>query len=389
MRELASLLVVVLLVYLFQCLCWAPMRAHVFSLEPGGESGRKKRGFLWSALKVTGYWANPLPPLQPLLVVDWPQLQPEAEILRITPPDAEPVAIAWEELKVTRSGSKLQCNGSVVVQGGAEQLKQMQELLEKLKRANVKERKKLIEAWLRKSTDAAAIEERLKVFCRKSRWLDLAVNLQFFLLFLIVPMAFFRFGSRALWPTAGAVLATSIFIAWRSVRLHKFFFPGDGDGRFKSVFSTVLSPIYAIRAEDAVARDLLAGFHPVAVAGVMCSKKELEAFAGEQLRADKFSSGGASWYGNQLELALTKMLEKKGVDVKGLLAAPEREEGCVLYCPRCRAQYTKAREDCADCGYGELLAFEEEAVGERHLTTKDTKMHKRESQAETAKEAIP
>ena len=75
MRELASLLVVVLLVYLFQCLCWAPTRAHVFSLEPGGESGKRKRGFLWSALKLTGYWANPLPPLQPLLVVDWPQLQ--------------------------------------------------------------------------------------------------------------------------------------------------------------------------------------------------------------------------------------------------------------------------------------------------------------------------
>lgn len=366
MRELASLLVVVLLVYLFQCLCWAPTGAHVFSLEPGGESGRKKRGFLWSALKLTGYWANPLPPLQPLVVVDWPQLQPEPETVCITPADAEPVAIAWEELKVIRAGNKLSCNGSVVLQGGAEQLKQSQEFLEKLKRAKAKERRKLIEAWLRKSTDAAAIEERLTRFCQKSRWLDIAVNLQFLLLFLIVPMSFFRFGSKALWPMAGAVLATSVFIAWRSVRLHKYFFAGDGEGRFKSVFSTVLSPIYAIRAEDAVARDLLAGFHPVAVAGVMCSKKDLEAFAGEQLRANKFSSRGTGWYGDQLQLALTRMLEKKGIDARRLLAAPEREAGCVLYCPQCRAQYTKAREGCADCGYGELLAFKEQATAERH-----------------------
>lgn len=365
MRELASLLVIVLLVYLFQCLCWAPTRAHVFSLEPGGESGRKKRGFLWSALRLTGYWANPLPPLQPLLVVDWPQFQPEPEILRITPTDAEPVSLVWEQLKVTRSGNKLACNGSVVLRSGAEQLKQSQDFLEKLKRAKVKERRKLIEAWLRKATDAAAIEERLKEFCHKSRWLDIAVNLQFFLLFLIVPMAFFRFGSRALWPMAGGVVTTSIFIAWRSVRLHKLFSPGDGEGRFKSVFSTVLSPIYAIRAEDAVARDLLAGFHPVAVAGVMCSQKELEAFAGEQLRINKFSSHGASWYGEQLQLALTRMLEKKGVEVRRLLAEPEREAGCVVYCPRCRAQYTKAREDCADCGYGELLAYEAPAMAEK------------------------
>jgi hypothetical protein len=362
MRELASLLVVVLLVYLFQCLCWAPTRAHVFSLEPGGESGRKKRGFLWSALKLTGYWANPLPPLQPLLVVEWPQFQPEPETLRIAPADAEPMAIAWEELKVTRSGSKLACNGLVVLQGGVEQLKQSQQFLEKLKRARAKERRKLIDAWLRRATDAAAIEERLTRFCEKARWLDIAVNLQFFLLFLMVPMAFFRFGSRVLWPMGGAVLTTSVFIAWRSVKLHKHFFAGDSEGRFKQVFSTVLSPIYAIRAEDAVARDLLAGFHPVAVAGVMCSQKDLEAFAGEQLRISKFSSRGASWYGEQLQLALTGMLEKKGVDVKRLLAAPDRQAGCVLYCPRCRAQYMKEREGCADCGYGELLAFGEQAA---------------------------
>ena len=265
-------------------------------------------------------------------------------------------------MKTTRSGGKLSCNGTVVLQGGAEQLKQIQELLEKLKRAKVKERKKLIEAWLRKATDAAAIEDRLKVFCHKSRWLDLAVNLQFFLLFLIVPMAFFRFGSRALWPMAGAVIATSIFIAWRSVKLHKYFFAGDGEGRFKSIFSTVLSPIYAIRAGDALVRDLLAGFHPVAVAGVVCSKQELEAFAGEQLRANKFSVAGKSWYGDQLQLALANMLETSGLNAKRLLAAPERDGNCVLYCPRCRAQYTKAREDCADCGHAYLLGFEGQAA---------------------------
>ena len=375
MRELASLLVVVLLVYLFQCLCWTRTGAHVFSLEPGGESGRKKRGFLWSALKLTGYWANPLPPLQPLLVVDWPRLQPEPETVRITPADAEPIAIAWEDLKVTRAGNKLSCNGTVVLQGGAEQLKQNQEFLEKLKRAKAKDRKKLIEGWLRKSTDAAAIEDRLTMFCRKIRWLDVAVNLQFFLLFLIVPILFFRFGSKALWPMVGAILATSIFIAWRSARVHKYFFPGESEGRFKSVFSTVLSPIYAIRAEDAVARDLLAGFHPVAVAGVMCSKKDLEAFAGELLRMNKFSSGGTGWYGEQLQSALARMLEKKGIDGGQLVAAPEREEGCMVYCPRCRAQYTKAREGCADCGYGELLAFEKQP-SQKTLITKDTKDYK-------------
>jgi hypothetical protein len=357
MRELAILLAIVLLVYLFQCLCWAPTGATVFSLGPSGESGRKKRGFLWSALNLTGYWANPLPPLQPLLVVGWPQLEPEPEILRVTRTDAEPVSLPWEQLKVTRSGTKLRCNGFLVLQGGADQIKSHQEFLEKLKRAKAKERKKLIESWLRKATDTEAVEERLKLYCQKSRWLDIAVNLQFVLLFMIVPAAFFRFGGRALWPTLAAVITVSIATARQSWRLHKFFFPGDGDARFKSVFSTVLSPIYAIRAGDALARDLMAGFHPAAVAGVVCRQHEFEAFAEEQLRANKFSRWGTSWHHEQLQLALTKMLAKKGVDVKRLLSAPKRDGNCVMYCPRCRAQYTKTREDCADCGYGELLAF--------------------------------
>lgn len=367
MRELATLFLIVLLVYLFQCLCWAPPSAQVFSLEPSGEKGRKKRGFLWSALKLAGHWANPLPPLQPLMVVAWPWFQPGPEAMQVAQDDATPVSVAWEQLTLTRSGSKLLCNGMVVSQGGADQIKSHAEFLGKLKQARVKERKRLIEAWLRKATDAAAVEDRLKLFCHKSRWLDITVNLQFFLLFLIVPMAFFRFGSKALWPMVAAVITTSVFIAWQSWRLHKRFFPGDGDARFKSVFGAVLSPINAIRAGDTLARDLLAGFHPLAVAGVVCGQQEFEAFAGEQLRANKFGRLGTNWYEEQLQLALARMLQKRGVDPARLLAAPERETNCVLYCPRCRAQYTKPREDCADCGYGELLKFEGTAGSARDI----------------------
>ena len=58
MRELATLLLIVLLVYLFQCLCWAGTRGHAISLELSGRSGRRKRGFPWSSLDLTGYWVS-------------------------------------------------------------------------------------------------------------------------------------------------------------------------------------------------------------------------------------------------------------------------------------------------------------------------------------------
>jgi hypothetical protein len=354
MRDLAVLLVVVALVYLFQCICWAPAQAQVFTWE-ADRPGRRKRGFLWSALKLTGYWANPLPPLQPLLVVDWPEFQLTAEGLRVA---AEAETITWDKLTLTRAGGKLLCKGARIYQGGADQLKACEELLLGLKRAKVKDRQKLIAAWLRKATDVEAAKQRLELFDGKARWLEFAVNLQFFLLFLITPLAFFRFGSRALWPMLAVVLATSIVIVWKLWGAHKTLFPADKDARFKAVFSALLSPINAIRALDALTHDLLGGFHPVAAAGAICSEQEFEAFAGEQLRAIQFSQSGASWFQQQLQTALESMLQKKGISAQRLLQAPERESDCVQYCPRCRAQYTKAREECADCGFGPLVDFD-------------------------------
>src|ERR1051325_4422185 len=172
MKDLAVLLVVVALVYLFQCICWAPAQAQVFRLE-AGEPGRRKRGFLWSALKLTGYWANPLPPLQPLVVVDWPEFQLSPETLES---GAEAGPILWEQATLTRSGGKLLCNHARIFQGGADQLKAYEDLLLRLKRAKQKERQKLIAAWLREAMDIEAAKERLELVYRKTGWLELSVN---------------------------------------------------------------------------------------------------------------------------------------------------------------------------------------------------------------------
>ena len=355
MRDLVVLVVVVVLVYLLQCICWAPSRAQVFVLE-AEKPGQRRRGFLWSALKLSGYWANPLPPLQPLVVAEWPEFELSPDAVRVGA-GAEPVS--WEQMTLSRSGGKLFCNGAKIFQGGADQLKAYEDLLFRVKRAKAKDRQKVIAAWLAKASDVEAAKLRVEAFRTKTGWLELAANLQFFLLFAMTPLAFFRFGSRALWPVLGTVLTTSSFIAWKTWTVHKKLFPADGEARFKSVFSALLSPIHAIRAQDALAHHLLEGFHPVAVAGAICSEKQFEAFAGEQLRAMRFSQSDSTWYAGQLLAALESMLQKKGVPPQRLLAAPEREGECVRYCPRCRAQYTKVREDCADCGFAPLKDFAE------------------------------
>src|SRR5262249_47582114 len=150
-----------------------------------------KRGFLWSALDLAGYWANPLPPLQPLVVVAWPEFQPAPEAITLERGDLEPLTVPWEQLTLKSSAGKLFCNDVKIFHGGAEQVKHHVDFLLELRRANLKKRGSLVESWLRQATDSRAAMERVELFRRKSAWLEFAATAQFFLLFIIVPTAFF------------------------------------------------------------------------------------------------------------------------------------------------------------------------------------------------------
>src|SRR5262249_45180128 len=154
MRELATLLFIVLLVYLFQCLCWAGTRAFVFSLGSSGQTGRRRRGFLWSALDLAGYWANPLPPLQPLVVVAWPEFQPGPEAITLERGDLEPLTVPWEQLTLKSSSGKLFCNDVKVFHGGADQVKTPAGCLLGPGRATTQTPGTPLEEWVRDARDA-------------------------------------------------------------------------------------------------------------------------------------------------------------------------------------------------------------------------------------------
>src|SRR5262245_51578663 len=107
--ELFLLFLIVLLVYLLQCICWASSRAVIFSLGLRGRGKRRSAGFVWNALDTAGFFANPLPPLAPLLVVQWPAFELSPDSIQFTPkeakrdPEAQPVSIPWEKLEVTHT----------------------------------------------------------------------------------------------------------------------------------------------------------------------------------------------------------------------------------------------------------------------------------------------
>src|SRR5262252_3085071 len=112
--ELISLFLIVLLVYLLQCIYWtSPTLAAAFALNLRGRGKRRYQGFVWNAFDTAGILANPFPPLSPILVAQWPafELSPDAiQFRKKGAEDQEPVSIAWEKLKVTSTESRLLCN---------------------------------------------------------------------------------------------------------------------------------------------------------------------------------------------------------------------------------------------------------------------------------------
>lgn len=356
--ELISLFLLVLLIYLVQCICWVNPRSIMFTLGLGGRGQRKRQGYVWSSLHTAGVLAGPFPPLTPLVAAQWPSFELTPDGIQFLGKDGDDVSVPWETLRLVHSESKLKCNGSVVFQGSEVQVQQYVALLGSLGAAQRQRRAQIIQDWQRRMLNTQAASRRVKVYTGRSLWLKLLANLQFVFLFVLLPLGFYWLGTVIWWRALLIVLVLSLTITLEFWTLHKLLFPSAKEQRFKTAAVTVLSPVAAIRACDVAARDLLAGYHPLAVAVAILPADDFRRFAGEQLRLCRFGDYLDKQYQAGLLKAMEQAIRQNKLNPQDLLRAPEPEEGCVVYCPRCLAQYNKTRDECADCGFEKLAAFD-------------------------------
>src|SRR5579864_6239550 len=165
--ELSSLFLIVLLIYIVQCICWASPRAITFTLGLRGHGKRKREGLVWNALDTAGTLANPFPPLTPLLAVQWPAFELTPDSIYFSGKQGEPVSIPWEKLKITHSETRLLCNGSRAFKGSEVQVQQYVELLATLQRAKRGQRDQIVQDWMRKMMNTEAAARRVRVFSRR------------------------------------------------------------------------------------------------------------------------------------------------------------------------------------------------------------------------------
>jgi hypothetical protein len=365
MTELESLFLVVLLIYLYQCIYWVPPGAAVFALDFRGRGKRRLHGFRWDALKTEGFLAWPLPPLTPLTVAAWPAFEVNPEAMSFRDANGEWVTSGWDQLVLTASESKLRANGGLIFQGREGQVLELSELLKRLQRADKRTRARMIESWLGNAMRASAASRRIQIFAGRSRLLRFLANVQLVFLFVVVPLMFGRMGPEILWRLALFLLGMQVLITLEFWTVHKKLFGRPVDARLKSAVTILLSPMAAIRACDVLARDLFAGWHPLAASSAVLPAEEFTRFAGEQLRQWRFDDHHDSWYQETVGRLMDRAIRQAGARPETLLLPAKRESGCVAYCPRCLAQYLKTPEACTDCGFERPVAFAGSAKGMR------------------------
>jgi hypothetical protein len=382
MGELESLLLVLALIYLSECLVWVPRGAVAFASWRGRRFGLRPSGTGMSNQRGGLLLSNPLPPLGTVFIVpNLPVSLAPAAVFAYSSECLDPGGRPWQTArhlpikeirKVAADGRKLRVNGELFLKAASTfSARWLAELLRRLRKTPEHERAEFIKQMLDESLDTAKLAVRWRDFQSRARLIRILSNGLFVYLFLVVAPLILRFGfgQFGLWLLVG-MLAQTITIAVLFRRAHMALYPDAGEERLKPFLTMLLAPPAAIRAADLLARHLLETFHPLAVAQVLCSSVRFKSFARQALLDLRYPLlpvcpttepepvATEQWFRTARREAAEKFVQLAGLKPDDLTAMPgPTEPANQSCCPRCGAQFVTRSGTCSDCGGRPLEPF--------------------------------
>jgi hypothetical protein len=386
MGDLESLLLVLVAIYLAECLVWLRRGAVGF--------------FNWWGLARTRCWlrhpgstlanqngavsfTNPLPPMGtiffgsqlPLSVSSGGALACTATCLN---PSWRPVQSArfvrFEEIKtITRDGRKVLINDQLFLKTMSPFVaRRIVKSLRELQEAAPERREIIVRRMFTESFDEKAVRERVREFQKRSAILRTLANSLFIFLYILAPLLVWRFAFlNVVWWLVAGLLAHTVSIAILFRRAHGQLYPGCHDERFTPFLTMLLAPPSAIRAVDALGKHLLENFHALAVSKVLLSTEDFRAFARQVIldlrhpmfpicpSADPLAMKTEESFRQQLRNEAEKFVCDSGLELEELLRPSPRGEAVnTAYCPRCGAQFTTSDGACSDCGGRPLVKWD-------------------------------
>ena len=228
------------------------------------------------------------------------------------------------------------------------------EFLDKLQQTRSENRLEALEKHFHQRFDPNALDERLETYAKSSVYLQSACFALFFFIFLLAPVAVLILGLHRTWFALLLYFVLSaVAIVWLFVAACRRIYPRKTRWPMQNMTTIAFSPFAAIRANDLLVADLVAGFHPLAVARRLLPEADFRQFASDELRKSKFL------YCDEFLLRfLNEFLTENRVDPDSLLAPPKKEDAASqAYCPVCLTQYVVAEGACKDCNDSSLVRF--------------------------------
>jgi hypothetical protein len=378
MGELESLLLVLIVLYVIECLVWV-RRGLVGFINPWFPAPGTGRA--WHPGTTLGNahgaicLANPLPPFGAVFLgQQWPISLSAEGALAFNSACLNPTwrprqtgqFIPFDAMQtVARDGRKVLVNGSIFVQASSPgTARAMVKLLQDLRQIPAVKRSDAIRSALEASFDLDDARERLALFRRTSRIVRLGAISLFAFLYLIAPAVIAGYGlSTWVWPIVIILLAHTITIAFLFRRAYHQLFPKGDDERFTPFLTMLLAPTSAIRAADVLSKPLFEPFHALMVARLLLPDLAFRNFARQALRdlrnpmlpgcpnTDATAVQTDKWFREATRQIAENFVAAAGLKVDDLLepAAPA-ESAMRAYCARCDAQFLTLDALCVDCG---------------------------------------
>jgi hypothetical protein len=380
MSEGLTLLLILILLYLSECLIWVKRESVAFVSRMGGRwrltvppswLGNANGGILF---------LNPLPPagrvflshLYPISISPWGIC---AYNLQTLPSEARSPAQTGRFLpfgkitKTTTDGAYLLVDDERFAKcATAKQAKTLAKLIDELSKASASKRERMARACISKQfamDDAAALLREGNAIIEPVRELSLIL---FLFLFVVTPLLVSSFGLMDLIiPVAAVMVILAVLIGILFYRAHKKLFPTEASERFEHLVKMILCPPVSIRAPDILTRNLLAGYSPIVVASLLTGAGEqqfVRAFILDLQHplkhevSDETAAKTISWNAaEQLNVCLDQVKAGRYLKPEDLSAPAQREEKSISYCPRCRCQFVVSAVECPDCPGVELVDF--------------------------------
>lgn len=382
MTDSQQLLLVMIAIYASECAGWCGLHAVIVTsagrrfrwAQPGGLFGNAASGL---------FFKPPFPPLgECFLTQPWTvSVSPHGVLSTVAQcfnrqfrPDSPVVFVSFEELEsFQRIDAELRANGRPFCHVATKEVaRQIVATVKACRESTASEREEIIREQQRTRFDTDAIAQRLDEFRRACLALRVAENALWCLAFVIGPLVVWRYDWVLTWRYLLVVLVVCVLlVAMRFRSAHQRLHPDERFERRLYTALAVLNPLGAMRSHDIIARELLAGFHPLAVVWVLCEKAAFEDFArrllldlrhplgSDDAPVSEQAAGTESWF-RELQFDLCWEFVNRpevgandgaAVDVEELLAIePPVDDLARSYCPRCRCQFVMASGACHACG---------------------------------------